>query len=214
MVDIARKTKRYPTDQTDDKWRIEPLMPKPPRRGRKVKVDLREILNAIRSMARSGGGWRMLPTDFGPWQTSFLVVPALRAPSAGSDHPWRVFDDGPGANGPRGQPSDGVLDSQTVKVPHADTRGYDAIKKIVGRKRHIVADTDGRLPMVNHTTADISDGAGAQAILDAIRKPWSWLKRLFADGVYDRTKLLDKVAFHDFVLEIVRRTDAQKGFKV
>ena len=82
------------------------------------------------------------------------------------------------------------------------------------RTRHIAVDTDGRLFMVNLTTADISDSAGAQAILDALRKRWPWRKRLFADGAYDRTKLLDKAVFQDFVLEIVRRTDTDPGFKV
>ena len=68
--------------------------------------------------------------------------------------------------------------------------------------------------MVNMTTADISDSAGAQAILDAIRKRWPWLKYLFADGAYDRTKLMDKAEFLDFIIEIVRRMDDQKGFEV
>ncbi len=67
--------------------------------------------------------------------------------------------------------------------------------------------------MVNLTTADISDSAGAQAILDAVRKRWPWLKHLFADGAYDRTKLLDKAAFRDLVLEIVRRTDSRAGLQ-
>ena len=72
MAEIARKTKRYPSDLTDEEWeRIAPLMPKPPRRGRKPAVDFREILNAIRYMARSAGGWRMLPSEFGPWQTVY-----------------------------------------------------------------------------------------------------------------------------------------------
>ena len=72
MAEIARKTNRYPSDLTDEEWqRILPLLPEPPRRGRKVGVDLREILNAIRYMARSGGGWRMLPTEFSPWQTVY-----------------------------------------------------------------------------------------------------------------------------------------------
>jgi putative transposase len=83
----------------------------------------------------------------------------------------------------------------------AETRGYDAGKKIVGRKRHIAVDTDGRLLAVNLTTADISDSAGAQPILDAIRKRRPWMKRLFADGAYDRRTLLDKAAFLDFVVE-------------
>lgn len=68
--------------------------------------------------------------------------------------------------------------------------------------------------MVNLTTADISDSAGAQMILDGIRKRWPWLKHLFADGAYDRTKLMDKAAFLDFMIEIVRRIDPDPGFKV
>jgi putative transposase len=70
MAQIARKTERYPTDLTDEEWRrIEPLLPQVPRRGRRPKTDLREVLNAIRYMARSGGGWRMLPIHFGPSQS-------------------------------------------------------------------------------------------------------------------------------------------------
>lgn len=75
-----------------------------------------------------------------------------------------------------------MIDSQSVKAPAAKARGYDAGKKVVGRKHHIAVDTDGRALLVNLTTADISDSAGAQAILDAIRKRWPWVKHLFADG--------------------------------
>jgi hypothetical protein len=82
--------------------------------------------------------------------------------------------------GREASPTRAVTDSQTVKAPSSRERGYDANKKIVGRKRHIAVDTDGRLRMVNLTTADISDSAGAQAILDAIRKRWPWIKHLFA----------------------------------
>jgi transposase len=72
MAEIEKKTKRYPSDLTDEEWeRIRPLLPKPPKKGRKPAVDLREVLNAIRYMARSGGGWRMLPRDFPPWQTVY-----------------------------------------------------------------------------------------------------------------------------------------------
>lgn len=75
-------------------------------------------------------------------------------------------------------------------------------------------DTDGHLLMVNLTTADISDSAGAQAILDAMRKRWPWMKHLFADSACDRKKLMDKAAFLDFTVEVVRRTDTEPGFKV
>ncbi|AHI24716.1 transposase [Komagataeibacter xylinus E25] len=70
--------------------------------------------------------------------------------------------------------SGGVIDSQSIKAPHAAIRGYDAGKKIVGRKRHIAVDTDGRLLLVRLTPGNISDRAGGQMILDAIRKRWSW----------------------------------------
>ena len=68
--------------------------------------------------------------------------------------------------------------------------------------------------LYNAHTADISDSAGAQMILAAIRKRWPWLKHLFADGAYDRTQLMGRAAFLDFVIEIVRRIDDEPGFKV
>ena len=68
--------------------------------------------------------------------------------------------------------------------------------------------------MVHLTTADISDGAGARAILDAIRKRGPWVRQLFADGGYDRLKLMDKAVYLQFVLEIIHRRDGQKGFEV
>ncbi len=68
--------------------------------------------------------------------------------------------------------------------------------------------------MVNLTTADISDSAGAQMILDSVRKRWPWLKHLFADSAYDRTKLMDKAAFLDFTIEIIKRSDTAQGFEV
>jgi transposase len=84
----------------------------------------------------------------------------------------------------------------------------------VGRKRHIAVDTDGRLLMVNLTPADVSDSAGAQTILDGIRKRWPWVKHLFADGAYDGLQLMDKTTFLDFTIQVVRRRDKDPGFKV
>ena len=111
-------------------------------------------------------------------------------------------------------PTAAVVDSQSIKAPAAESRGIDAGKKVVGRKRHIAVDTDDRLLMVNLTTADIFDSVGAQAIVAAVRRRWPWLKHLFADGAYDRTRLMDAVAYQDFLLKIIRRSDKEPGFKV
>jgi transposase len=215
MADIAKKTKRYPSDLTDEEWeRIAPLLPKPAKKGRKPEVDLREVLNAIRYMARSGGGWRMLPRDFPPWQTVYWWFRRfVRMLLFRTIHDVALMIDRE-RSGRAATPTAGVIDSQSVKAPAAKKRGYDAAKKVVGRKRHIAVDTDGRLLMVNLTTADIADSAGAQIIVDAIRRRWPWIKHLFADGAYDRRKLMDKAAFEDFVIEIVRRIDSEPGFNV
>jgi transposase len=102
---------------------------------------------------------------------------------------------------------------ETERFSEAPPRPSSTLQ-IVGRKRHIAVDTDGRLLLVNLTPADISDSAGAQAILDGIRKRWPWVKHLFADAAYDRLKFMDKAAYLDFVIEIIRRSDDQKGFEV
>src|SRR5574337_978601 len=215
MTKIARKTKRYPSDLTDEEWeRIAPLMPKPGRRGRPREVEFREVINAVRYMVRSGCGWRMLPVHFGHWRTIYGWFRELaRRFLFQTIHDIELMLDRE-RHGREASPSAAVIDSQSIKAPHSKTRGYDAGKKIVGRKRHIAVDTDGRLLMVNLTTADIADSAGAQMILHAIRKRWPWIKHLFADGAYDRTKLMDKAKLENFVIEIVRRIEGEPGFRI
>ncbi len=206
--------RRYPTDLTDAEWeRIRPLLPRPAKRARKPGVDLREILNAIRYLARAGCGWRMLPTNFGPWQTVYWWFRRfVRRPLFRTLHDVALMLDRERA-GRAASPSAGVIDSQSVKAPIAPGGGgYDAAKKVKGRKRQIAVDTGGRLLMVNLTTADVQVAAGAEAIITAIRKRWPWLKHLFADGAYDRGKLMSKAAYRDFVIEIVRKLSDQKGF--
>ena len=212
---IERKTKRYPSDLTDEEWgRIAPLMPRPGRRGRPREVDFREVINAVRYLVRSGCGWRMLPIHFGAWQTVYGWFRELaRRFLFQTIHDIELMLDRE-RQGREQSPSAAVIDSQSVKAPAAEERGFDAAKKIVGRKRHIAVDTDGRLLMVTLTPADISDSAGAQTILDGIRQRWPWVKHLFADGAYDRLKLMDKASYLDFVVEVVRRCDNQQGFKV
>ena len=106
------------------------------------------------------------------------------------------------------------IEGQAVRHHFAPDQQRFEAREDIYRKRHIAVDTDGRLLMVNLTTADISDSAGAQMILDAIRKRWPWVKHLFADGAYDRLQLMDKAAYLRFVLEIIRRREGAKGFEV
>ena len=116
----------------------------------------------------------MLPIHFGPWQTVYGWFRELaRRFLFQTIHDVELMLDRE-RQGREQSPSTAVIDSQSIKAPHAKARGYCAAKKIVGRKRHIAVDTDGRLLMVNLTPADISDSAGAQAILDGIRKRWPW----------------------------------------
>lgn len=181
MASIARKTKRYPSDLTDEKWAaIAPLLPRS-KKGRKRETDLREVVNAIRYMVRSGCERRMLPVHFPPWQTVYWWFRRfVRQLLFRTIHDLATMVDR--ERGCEASPTAGVVDSQTVKAPAAG--GYDAAKKTVGRKRHVAVDTDGRLLMVNLTTADIADSTGAEPILAAIRKRWPWVKHLFANGAY------------------------------
>ncbi len=157
----------------------------------------------------------MLPVHFGPWQTVYWWFRRfVRRLLFRTIHDIALMLDREQA-GREASPSAGVLDSQTVKAPHAPGGGgYDAAKRTKGRKRHIAVDTDGRLLMVNLSTADVQDAAGAERIVAAVRKRWPWLKHLFADGAYDRGKLMSAAAYHDFVLEIVRKLPDQVGFQV
>lgn len=159
MAQIAKKTKRYPPDLTDEESaKIALLMSTPGRGGRRREVDFREVINAVCYLVRSGCGWRMLPIHFGPWQTVYGWFRELA---------WRFLNQtvhdvtpilGRERAGREASPTAGVIDSHSEKASAPGAQGgYDAAKKIVGRKGHIAVDTDGRLLMVNMTPADISD---------------------------------------------------------
>ena len=136
MAEIARKTKRYPSDLTDEEWaRIAPLMPPPGRTGRPREIEFREVINAIRYLVRSGCGWRMLPCHFGHWRTIYGSFRELaRRFLFQTIHDVELMLDRERA-GREASPTAAVIDSQSVKAPAAAARGYDAAKKIVGRKR-------------------------------------------------------------------------------
>ncbi|MDB5582553.1 MAG: family transposase [Bradyrhizobium sp.] len=146
-----------------------PLSASLTRRGRPRDVDFRKAINAVRYLVRSGCGWPMLPIHFGPWQRAYNWLRELARrflfqtiPDIGLmlDRERQGREQGPSAE---------EIESQSIKAPQPKTGGYDTGKNIVERKQHIAVDVDGRLLMVDLATADISDGARAQAILDGSR---------------------------------------------
>jgi transposase len=133
MAKIARKAKRYASDLTDEDWgRIAPLMPEPGHRGRPREVEFREVINAVRYLKRSGCGWRMLPVHFGLWRAVYVWFRVLaRRLLFQTDVEFMLNLE---RQGHEASPAAAVTDSQSIKAPHAQARGYDAGKKIVGRK--------------------------------------------------------------------------------
>jgi putative transposase len=166
MANIQRETKRYPSDLTNEEWAaMWPLLPGAAQTGRKRRIDLREVLNAIRYMVRSGCEWRMLPVHFPPWQTVYWWFRRfVRLFLFRTIHDVVLMIDRERAGRPA-DPSAAIMDSQTVKAPAAGgSRGFDGAKKIVGRKRHIAVDTDGRLLMVHLTTGTGGHGSAPQTL--------------------------------------------------
>ncbi|WP_137155168.1 IS5 family transposase [Rhizobium sp. FKL33] len=210
-----RDTLRYPSDLTDREWAlIEVLIPPPRSGGRPRKTAMRSVVEAILYIASSGCQWRMLPVDFPPVSTVRGYFHAWRAIGLWETINQLLVMTAREIEGREAQPTAGVIDSQSVKTTESGgISGYDAGKKIKGRKRHIVTDTLGFLIFVLIHGADVQDRDGAPDVLKAIRRRFPWLRHIFADGGYAGDKLKAAMRGHgQWTIEIIKRSDVAKGF--
>jgi transposase len=211
------RERRYPSDLTDAQWDlVKPMLPLIKSPGRIPKHPRRAMVDAILYVVRSGCSWRQLPIDFPPWQTVYWQFQQWEKRQVTERIVEELREQLRLAEGREAEPSAGVMDSQSVKAADtvgSDTRGYDAGKKINGRKRFIVTDTLGLLVVVCVMSASRQDRDGAKTTLLSTYL-FSPIRHVFADQGF-AGRLVDwAAATLNTTVEIVRKPADQRGFVV
>ena len=207
---------RYTSDLSENQWQLIAYLFEPrPATGRPREHSFRELLNGCFYVIRTGCQWRNVPTDLPPWSVVYTYYRNWIL-----DGFWLALHEHLRkklryAAGRKRKPSAAIIDSQSVKRTEcSEARGYDAGKKINGRKRHRAVDTLGLLLMVLVTTANVQDRDAAQDLLGALFKAVSSVKVVWADGGYAGQLVAWVRGTFRRCLEIVQRAPQTKGFRV
>ncbi|MFF8366838.1 IS5 family transposase [Rhodococcus erythropolis] len=220
-LDVSGAGQGYPSDLTDEQWAlVEPLLPAPrtgPKGGRREKHPRRRTVDAIMYVVRTGCAWRQLPHDFPPWQTVYWYFVRWHDEGTVTHIHNALRAQVRQAEGRNAEPTAGLIDSQSIRtadtVPSM-TRGFDAGKKVKGRKRFIVTDTLGLLLTVHVVTASVQDRDGAKRSLLWTRPDHPTVLKVWADQGF-AGRLVDWAATTlKRSLEIVRKDPGQRGFQV
>jgi len=207
---------QYSSTLTNRQWQlIRQLLPPRARRGRRP-LDRRRVINAILYVVRTGCQWRMLPKDFPNWSTVYGIFWRWR-----NDGTWERIHDAlrekvRKAMGKKSTPSVAIIDSQSIRSAEGgEERGYDAAKKITGRKRHLAVDTLGLLLAVVVHRGDCQDQEGARWVIKKLSQKFSRLKVLFGDTAYGRSGLPAwTLKSFGWILQTVLRPVGVPGFVV